>query len=448
MAAGLQALQQCGHAGATWAVLTLRSGRFAGGIFQGDALLLHKCFKRYTVRKGQGGSQATMDGTGKAPKSVGASLRREGEIRLREEVRDLLRSSEWRPALATCSFLFVSCPRTLLPVLFGSNSTKDPAPLRREDPRLRTAASAAKPSLAEVKAIHASLSSVDVFHDLNALRAQEPKASSISQPRSSVAGGSLRWPSTAAEAASSAAATVAGGREEPVVIDPGPAFYQACVAGDAIALTAALSSTQHDELEGSCCSDLEVRPDPNSSQTALHVACGLQRADLVTCLLEAGANPAALDSHQRPPYFLASAKDVRDAFRLYRASPGAEAKWDWEAARVPDALTDEVLAKKKEKEREKKRRAREREKERKAEAAAEKAKADAAAAEAAAAAAVAEAAEQEAIRKGSICDACAGGIKGGASAALRRLDFKYCSSLCVQNHRRALQAEAAERRMK
>ena len=446
MVEGLQALQQCGHAGATWAVLTLRSGRFAGGIFQGDSLLLHKCFKRYTVRKGQGGSQATMDGTGKAPKSVGASLRRQGEIRLREEVRELLHSSEWGPALASCSLLFVSCPRTMLPVLFGSNSTKDPAPLRREDPRLRTAASAAKPSLAEVKAIHASLSSVDVFHDLNALRAQEPKALSSNQPQSSAAVGIAGRSSAAAEAASSAAATVVRERE-PEVIDPGPAFYQACVAGDAAALTAALSSVQHEVLEGSE-SDLEVRPDPGTSRTALHVACGLQRADLVTCLLEAGANPAALDSHQRPPYFLASAKEVRDAFRVYRASPGAEAKWDWDAARVPEALTDEVLAKKKEKEREKKRRAREREKERKAEAAVEKAKAAAVAEKAAAAAAAAAAAEQEAIRQGSICDACSGAIKGGPSGALRRLDFKYCSSACVQNHRRALQAEAAERRMK
>jgi hypothetical protein len=236
-----------------------------------------------------------------------------------------------------------------------------------------------------------------------------------------------------------------------VAVDPVPAFYQACVAGDAAALAAALlAAAGAASLTGVAAArpDLEARPAGRLGQTALHVACGLQRADLVARLLDAGANPAALDAHHRPPYFLADRKDVRDAFRVFRAGPGAEARWDWDAARVPEALTDEALAKKKDKERDKKRRAREREKERKAEAAVNKAKAEAQAEVAAAAAAAAAAAELEAVRKGSICDGCGGGIKGGPSAALRRLDFKYCSTTCVQTHRRALQAEAAERRMK
>ena len=56
-------------------MLLLRSGRFAAGLFQGGDLVLHKCLKRYTVRRGQGGSQAAMDGTGRKPKSAGAMLR-------------------------------------------------------------------------------------------------------------------------------------------------------------------------------------------------------------------------------------------------------------------------------------------------------------------------------------------------------------------------------------
>jgi hypothetical protein len=42
-------------------VLLLRSGRFAGGVFQGDRILTHRAFQRYTIRKGQGKAQSSQD---------------------------------------------------------------------------------------------------------------------------------------------------------------------------------------------------------------------------------------------------------------------------------------------------------------------------------------------------------------------------------------------------
>lgn len=48
----------------TWCIILMRSGRFAAGIYQGDTLVKHKVFKRYTTRRGQGGSQASMDASG------------------------------------------------------------------------------------------------------------------------------------------------------------------------------------------------------------------------------------------------------------------------------------------------------------------------------------------------------------------------------------------------
>ena len=50
-----------------------------------------------------------------------------------------------------------------------------------------------------------------------------------------------------------------------------------------------------------------------------------------------------------------SGQEARDAFRLFRARPGMEVRWDWDGrAKVPAPLTDDALAKKKEKERDKK----------------------------------------------------------------------------------------------
>merc|ERR1719253_1858785 len=86
----------------TVVVALLQSGRFAAAVFAlrthhnvtSMKMLAHKTSTRYTVRKGQGGSQSSHDQAKNKAKSVGAQLRREGERQLREDVHQTWR--EWK----------------------------------------------------------------------------------------------------------------------------------------------------------------------------------------------------------------------------------------------------------------------------------------------------------------------------------------------------------------
>eukprot|EP01132_Coremiostelium_polycephalum_P005541 gene5541-6900_t len=93
-----------------WAVLICSGGRFAGAIYTiGGKCLDHKTYHRYTTRKKQGGSQSSKDSQSGVRKSAGASMRRYNEKRLREEVAELL--GGWRQHFKECSHIFVSAPK-------------------------------------------------------------------------------------------------------------------------------------------------------------------------------------------------------------------------------------------------------------------------------------------------------------------------------------------------
>ncbi|CAN0006257.1 unnamed protein product, partial [Discosporangium mesarthrocarpum] len=77
-----------------WGVLILRSGRFAGAVFEGQSVLCHKVFRRYTIRAKRGGSQSSYDSGGRKAQSAGAALRRYGEQSLKEDVQALLQKWE------------------------------------------------------------------------------------------------------------------------------------------------------------------------------------------------------------------------------------------------------------------------------------------------------------------------------------------------------------------
>ena len=78
----------------SWLLFLCGGGYFAAGIFcnSTEVPLVHKTFHRYTVRKGQGGSQALKD-LSKRANSAGSSLRRYNEVALIKDIQDTL--NEW-----------------------------------------------------------------------------------------------------------------------------------------------------------------------------------------------------------------------------------------------------------------------------------------------------------------------------------------------------------------
>ena len=206
------------------------------------------------------------------------------------------------------------------------------------------------------------------------------------------------------------------------------------------------------------CYDVNTQGGPDY-QTPLHLASASNDQNapslLNALLINGHANPCAIDSRGRPPYFVAASDKVREAFRLARGTLGeGYCKWDDEA-KVGPALTDEDLQAKKAKALEKKRKQRARQKEKKA---MEKAQAEE----------EAEKQRQEEEKKkqmeeakrvrdglkpksstaSNVCDFCQQVAKvKRRSQMFQRLDYVYCSTDCVKKHQRELMAAAAAARM-
>ncbi|XP_017512061.3 tRNA endonuclease ANKZF1 [Manis javanica] len=113
-------------------VLMAAAGHFAGAIFQGREVVVHKTFHRYTVRAKRGTAQGLRDARGGASRSAGANLRRYNEVTLCKDVRDLLAGPSWAEALGEAGTILLRAPRSGRSLFFGGHG----APLQRGDPRL------------------------------------------------------------------------------------------------------------------------------------------------------------------------------------------------------------------------------------------------------------------------------------------------------------------------
>ncbi|CAM9696556.1 unnamed protein product [Lampetra planeri] len=143
-----------------WAVLLAGGGHFAGAVFQGDTVLEHKTFHRYTVRAKRGTAQGLRDGQsrGNAPKSAGASLRRYNEAALARDVRELL--ERWAPLLREADGVFVRAASYSRALLFGACAPL----LARDDARVRAVPFATRRAThAEVVRVHRELAAVLVY---------------------------------------------------------------------------------------------------------------------------------------------------------------------------------------------------------------------------------------------------------------------------------------------
>jgi ankyrin repeat protein len=270
-----------------------------------------------------------------------------------------------------------------------------------------------RPTFEEVCRVRSDLSSVRV----SPLEAETP--SPAGSAKKSKKNKSKQSNDQAADAEAKAEAPKEPVEEEEDV----PRIIELVNAGDLKGIKELLSNAEE--------KDIAVNEVDAKFMTALHHAADKNEVSIVEYLLEQGANPALLDLHNRPPFFLCSTKEARNAFRRYMGEhPNA---WDYATAQIPEGLTSEMEQRKKEKEAEKRRRARERKKQQKKEAAEQKRE---------------EAARQEELERkiaaGLACDFCG---KYAGKSPFTRLEFKYCSTDCVNGHKRKLMSEAALRRL-
>ncbi|KAF1330234.1 Ankyrin repeat protein, partial [Globisporangium splendens] len=405
-----------------WAIFLLRSGRFAGAIFDGEKALCHKTFQRYTVRRKQGGSQSASDNAGGKAKSAGATLRRYNEAALKQDVADLL--AQWSDLLKGVELIFLSSGKTDRATFFGGK----PPVLQSiycvvsftftDDPRLRRIPFATfRPTFEEICRVRSDLSSVR-FSPLTA------ESASPSEKSKKAAASKAKKSSAQQEDETKKDLSTIAEEEKKEIVEEGVVslLIQLVLEGD-------VSKVKALELvPGS--DDSDVNAVDVNFMTALHHASASDSVPLVTYFLDNGANPSLLDLRSRPPYFLCNTKETRNAFRRFLADhPDA---WDYTASQIPTALTSEMEQKKKEKEAEKRRRAKERKKQQKKDAAEVEQRER-----------VRQEEEERQIAAGKACDCCG---KYAGKTPFLRLEYKYCSTECVNVHKRKLMSEAALRR--
>ncbi|XP_061226229.1 tRNA endonuclease ANKZF1 isoform X3 [Neopsephotus bourkii] len=234
------------------------------------------------------------------------------------------------------------------------------------------------------------------------------------------------------------------------------ALFTACKTGDVGMLRHLLGVPEHGALSGASKDGEDTQPldMPRSllSQpmdehgcTLLHVAARAGRAEAVCLLLEAGADPAIRDDQERTPYCVSADRLTRNTFRKFMVDHPD--KYDYSRAKVPGPLTQEMEAKKLEKKRAQKAQRKQREqaqreeRQRQEQEQAEKQRFAALSdREKRALAAERRLAVQlqdtgTTLANISRCWHCGESLLG--RIPFHYLDFSFCSTACLQTHRRA-----------
>jgi len=496
-------------------VLLLRSGRFAGIIFDGIKVLIHKTLRRYTIRAKAGGGQSSHDNKAGKAKSAGATMRRAGEQALKEDIAACLKL--WSAHIQSCSLILVSVPKTMRSVLFESNSAGESSSssssggggggssssnagslLHRDDARVSFVPfQINKPTLDEAKAVYERCTTITIQSaetaeaeaGLEGEKAEEGEEQpentafatmSLKKPESEtpVEGNKKGATSSTLISCTESKEVISAclnGEEAAVVtlletlksqegpfhsnatpvstptttVDPGVGVGVGVDGGDAICGGAPTAATGTPAtpyvLELDLASVLNMPDSLEEMRTPLHIASQLGMPRVVYLLLSMGASPVIEDVRGRYPYFLAKDKDTRDAFRRFRSAAG-EDRWNWQAAGVGAALSEEAEKLQKQKEKEKKKRAAQRKKDQKAKSEQEAAQAQELLEQQEKAAALAEEERRaNAVNNAGNCANCEKHLFG--IVPLEIFDQKCCSSGCVMKLRRKLAADAAMKRM-
>ncbi|KAJ8255325.1 hypothetical protein GJAV_G00203590 [Gymnothorax javanicus] len=542
-----------------WVILMTGGGHFAGAVFQGKEVLLHKTFHRYTVRAKRGTAQGLRDSQsrGNAPKSAGANLRRYNEAMLVKDIQDLLES--WSGHIREADAIFLRAPSYNRSIFFRGRA----APLEKKDPRVRSLPFATRrATFREVTRVFETLSSLHVYGkdaDVSSIFSSPKKVWRKKQSRQETAEemspacaatepavieedkleerstdegdleplqevevtlGTLQlrefevYPSrrrrrkrregrreaevtdgtvTVSDGDSvprepeelSESADLNGTEQEnrearqarrtrprkakktqPVEEDASAdcleygvldAVYTACKTGQLDVLRCHLQLPGQGVEEGDPDMGQDCRLSSASLNreidsagfTLLHVASAAAQRDVVRLLMDAGSDPACRDVKGQTPYAVAPDRDTRNIFRKYMAEHPD--KYDYSRAQIPGPLTAEIELKKTEKKRAQKAAKKQREKERKEEREKQEAEleekrkfASLSDREKRALAAEKRLAQQMSsvgteITNTRRCWQCGESLLG--KIPFEYLHFSFCSTRCVQLHRKAKASE-------
>ncbi|KAK2650517.1 hypothetical protein Ddye_018006 [Dipteronia dyeriana] len=310
-------------------VLLARAGHFAGCIFDGNLVVVHKTFHRYVVRAKAGKKQSTKDASGRTVHSAGASLRRYNELALKKDIQELL--SSWKPYFDASFCVFIYAPSTNRQLLFNGEK---PYFCNHRCAIKNIPLTVKRPTFKETQYVYKQLTQV----------AYEEEAKVITPDANE---------KLILDANS--------------VSDAGPSFSKEDMC-DNLELKETIEASSSCKQSNEQCVSSESENEVIGMSTALHEAAQSNNAQKVLELLEHGLDPCIKDDRGRTAYMLTTEKEVRNSFRRFMASNLD--KWDWHAAKVPSALTKEMeesqAAKQAEKDAKKKARAKELKKLRKA----------------------------------------------------------------------------------
>ncbi|KAI1501857.1 hypothetical protein F5X99DRAFT_408665 [Biscogniauxia marginata] len=300
----------------------------AGPLNREATVLAHKTFHRYTTRRKQGGSQSANDNAKGNAHSAGSSIRRYNEQALTDEVRLLLQ--DWKRLLDTSELLFIRATgATNRRTLFGPYEEQV---LRANDPRIRGFPFSTR------RATQNEL--MRSFIELTRLKVREIDPATETTQQETPAKATHAKPSKPA-------APKLTEEEETALLHTSQ--LQAFIRRSK--LPAIVSYLKSNDLSP----DFQFQPADTQQNyhapTPLHLAASQNSVPLVSGLLvKGGADPTIKNREGKTAFELAGDRATRDAFRVSRDELG-EGRWDWEAARVPPALTRAEAEKRDERER-------------------------------------------------------------------------------------------------
>lgn len=303
-----------GHFAAMVVSLAPRQSKHNSPMNREATVLAHKTFHRYTTRRKQGGSQSANDNAKGAAHSAGSTLRRYNEQALVEDVRELLH--DWKALLDTSELMFIRATGiTNRRTLYGPYEHQV---LRHTDPRIRGFPfNTRRPTQKEL---------MRCFIELTRLKVREIDPASEVKPEKTT-------PVSSTPATPKPSKPKLTEEEQNALLHTSQ--LQAFIRRSK--LPALLSYLSNNKLSA----DFAFQPPESFHHTPrlLHLAASQNAAPMVLGILtRGGASPLLPNAEGKTPFDLAGDRATRDAFRVARAELG-EARWDWETARVPAAMS-------------------------------------------------------------------------------------------------------------